>query len=97
MGDKFILDTPAGCTEYKTIEDCVAAMRHIVTPVCVMVGPDRHDLIWEGDPELWLSGDGGCDPDVDGLIAEIKEGFDGYEQEQEQEQEQDNKPEGEEQ
>lgn len=90
MGDKFILDTPAGCTEHKTIEDCVAAMRHIVTSVCVMVGPSRHDIIWEGDPELWLSDEDGCDPDVDGLIAEIKEGFDGYEQEQ------DNKPEGEE-
>ena len=65
----FILDTPTGNTKHSTIEDCVASMRHIVTPVCVMVGPNRDDIIWEGDPEIYS---------VDELMAEIKEGHAEY-------------------
>lgn len=59
----------------------IAGVRHDYCPGCQGYIHPLNEC--ECDPELWLSGDGGCDPDVDGLIAEIKEGFDGYKKEQE--------------
>ena len=52
-------------SQHRSIEDCARAMRGIVEDVCVRIGEDRSDIIWEGDPELW-------DGDEDGLIAELK-------------------------